>query len=492
MAAHHALALHYRPVLLATWQQYRNGRSRYLVPLVLGLAAVLLLAIGLTSSWSAALQAAAALASIGLLSLWTALFANLCQQNHPHHARLLPLQLPSLRATLAVSQLMLSAAIALLMGLSQGHALAWGLGAGLLMLVIATCLRWWQMNLLVWLGFMVLVEHLQSPWVQAPWQALLAWYTVQPATLALAAGLLLPWCTSRLLQAGGSRHAANYQRRARARQMFREQMTGAKYTPKHFSPVGLWLWELFTWPVPLWTRHLLRQARPTAKSAIARAELVTLGNVHWVAMLGSASLVLSIAVVVILAMQIWLEPFDWQHVHQGGNLGLQIGLVSMAMNPLFGLAANLYRTRREQALLMLLPGMPRGRALNTLLARRTAIQFLAQWLIALAALALVAGGPEALAGMNFSGLHLLLACLPAGSLLLRDWSSLPSPGQGPAVLVFIGVVVLAGAMAGLQWLGLSLWLMAAAAVLLSLALLRWRWQGLILKSPAAMPVGRWG
>ncbi|ALT78701.1 hypothetical protein [Paucibacter sp. KCTC 42545] len=489
---HQAHALHYRPVLLAAWQQHRNGRSRYFVPLVVGLSALLLLAIGLTASWSAALQTAAALASAGLLGLWTALFANLCRQNHPHHARLLPLQLQSLRATLALSQLMLSAAIALLMGLSQGHALAWGLGAGLLMLVIAACVRWWQMSVLVWLGFMVLVEHLQSPWVQAPWQALLAWYTLQPATLALAAALLLPWCTSRLLQAGGSRHAANYQRRARARQMFREQMTGAKYTPKHFSPVGLWLWELFTWPVPLWTRHLLRQARPTAKSAIARAELVTLGNVHWVAMLGSASLVLSIAVVVILAMQIWLEPFDWQHVHQGGNLGLQIGLVSMAMNPLFGLAANLYRTRREQALLMLLPGMPRGRALNTLMARRTAIQFLAQWLIALCALVLVAGGNEALAGMNFSGLHLLLACLPAGSLLLRDWSSLPSPGQGPAILVFIGVVAFALAMAGLQWLGLSMWLMAAAAVLLSLALLRWRWQGLILKSPAAMPVGRWG
>jgi len=191
-------------------------------------------------------------------------------------------------------------------------------------------------------------------------------------------------------------------------------------------------------------------------------------------------------------MLIWLEPINWQLARQGSNLGLQIGLVSMAMNPLFGLAANLYRTRREQALLMLLPGMPRGGALNTLMARRTAIQFLAQWLIALCALLLVAGGPEALVAMRFSGLHLLLACLPAGTMLLRDWSSLPSPGQGPAVLVFIGVVVLAGAMAGLQWLGLSLWLMAAAAVLLSLALLRWRWQGLILKSPAAMPVGRWG
>lgn len=492
MAAHHALALHYRPVLLAAWQQHRNGRSRYFVPLLLGLSTLLLLAIGLTASWSAALQTAAALASAGLLGLWTALFANLCRQNHPHHAHLLPLQVPSLRATLALSKLTLSSAIALLMGLSQGHALAWGLGAGLLMLVIATCVRWWQMNVLVWLGFMVVVEHLQSSWVQAPWQALLTWYTLQPSTLVLAAGLVLLWCSSRLLQAGGSRHAANYRRRERARQMFREQMTGAKYTPKHFSPVGLWLWELFSWPVPLWTRRLLRQAHPTAASAIARAELVTLGNLHWVAMLGALSMVITFSALVMLAMQVWLGPIDWQHARRGGNLGLQIGIVSMAMNPLFGLAANLYRTRREQALLLLLPGMPRGRTLNTLLARRTAIQFLAQWLIALAALALVAGGPEALAGMNFSGLHLLLACLPAGSLLLRDWSSLPSPGQGPAILVFIGVVVFALAMAGLQWLGLSMWLMAAAAVLLSLALLRWRWQGLILKSPAAMPVGRWG
>nr|WP_295076984.1 hypothetical protein [uncultured Roseateles sp.] len=492
MAAHHALALRYRPVLLAAWQQHRNGRWRLFLPLLAGLAALLLLGIGLKASWGAALQTAAALASAGLLGLWALLFANLCLQNHPHHARLMPLQLASLRATVAASLLTLAAAIALLMGLSQGHALAWGLGAGLLMLVIATCLRWWQMNVLVWLGFMVVVEHLQSPWVQAPWQALLAWYTLQPATLALAAALLLPWCTSRLLQAGGSRHAANYQRRARARQMFREQMTGAKYTPKHFSPVGLWLWELFSWPVPLWTRRLLRQARPTAASAMARADLVTLGNLHWAAMLGALSMVISLSVLVMLAMQAWLGPIDWQHARQGGNLGLQIGIVSMAMNPLFGLAANFYRTRREQALLMLLPGMPRGRALNALLARRNALQFLAQWLIALAALALVAGGPEALAGMRFSGLHLLLASLPAGTLLLRDWSKLPAPGQGPAVLVFFGVVVLALAMAGLQWLGLSLWPMAVAAVLLSLALWRWRWQACVLRSRSAMPVGRWG
>ena len=45
---HQTLALRYRPVLLAAWQQHRNGRSRYFVPQVLGLSTLLLL--GMTAT----------------------------------------------------------------------------------------------------------------------------------------------------------------------------------------------------------------------------------------------------------------------------------------------------------------------------------------------------------------------------------------------------------------------------------------------------------
>ncbi|TXI18349.1 MAG: flavin reductase, partial [Roseateles sp.] len=72
---------------------------------------------------------------------------------------------------------------------------------------------------------------------------------------------------------------------------------------------------------------------------------------------------------------------------------MAIGLMSMGINPAFMLPAMLWHSRREQALLRLLPGMPQGQALNRAVARLQLRHTLTAWLLCstgLVALALAA------------------------------------------------------------------------------------------------------
>ncbi|MDC8785670.1 hypothetical protein [Roseateles koreensis] len=393
----------YRSILLTVWQQHRNLGPRWLLP---GLLSGMVL-IALTLSF---LQGSAALvprllggfSGIGLLTLWCVLFASLRQQNHPIRAHLLPAHLPRLRGVAAGSMLLTGSVIGLLLSVSVrenfGEALAWSLGAGLLMLLIAACMRWIRLSLLIWLGVATAGWWTATtPW-RTLWQGLQTWYTTQPASLALVAVLVLPWCVTRLLQAGGAAHFESYRQQERARALLLQQAGGSKYNPKLFGPLAFGLWRAFTWPSPLW---------------------------------------------------------NWQQAWQHGTLGIQLTIGGSAINPLLGLAANLHRNRREQTLLMLLPGMPRGTALNTQMARRVLIQFFAQWggafLLVLWIVRQSGGAPLT----SFNGLHVLLASLPLCGLLLRDGSRLPAPSSNFWGLVFPALILLSALLAALQSWGVG-------------------------------------
>lgn len=480
----------YRPILLCAWQQHRNLGSRWLLPVLALLCLGALLTLGLAVDWRAALIAGQATSLLVLLALWGLLFSNLRRQNHPASAHLVPQHLQRLRATAVAVLLTFTALGSLILSLSTGQPLAWALGLACLMLAIAACLRWPRLWFLIWLlptPYWLWPRSAVWPWLK---QGLLSWYTQQPASLAAAALILLPWLLSRMLQGGGNSHIKNYQVQDKLRRAMQEQMRGGMVTPKALPPGGFWLMRLFSWPRPLWTAYLLSRANVGTRSMMARLDLVTLGNVHWASALGAFSIIFGVAAAIIGITQA-LYGYDWRLFFGHSNAGLHVGIISMAISPLFGLAGSLYGSRREQALLMLLPHMPRGKALNAAMSRRLLIQFGLQWLIALALIqGVLRATPADFAG-HFSGLHILLVVLPMGSLLLRNWARQAQPSGNWAALAFIATGVCSGAIAGLQgWLELSLWPFAIASVLLTLGLVYARWQRWVLGGPQAMPVGR--
>ncbi|MCV2370445.1 hypothetical protein [Roseateles oligotrophus] len=478
----------YSPLLLAPLQQRRYTGELWIWLLLLLLVAGVAVAVGVMVDVQAALGIAGIAVGTCLLIYWGISFASLRRQNHPTAARLVPGHLSRLRRCAVGLLLGLSLTAALLFGSHLGQPLAWGMGAGFLMLLVAAMLRWYRLWFLIWivpsLGFWWPVNAL---WLRV-WHGLLHWYATQPASLALLAGLLLPWLLSRLLQDGGAAHQASYREAEMLRLAFADQTRGLS-TGKYSGKTGLTLMKLFAWPQPLWQRLLLAHAKPEARSALARADLVCLGNQHWTSILGSLTIVLALLAIGATVVAQFYAP-NWSSFGGNGSFGLQIGIISMVLNPLLGLAASLHRSRREQALLMLLPAMPRGQTLNRLLARRLLTQYFLHWTVALVLIGLMvvpASGGDA----PRLGLYALLLALPMGSYLLRDWSRQAAPLGAHQLLPLIAMAAGAAVLAGMAWLGLSLWITAALSLGLTLFLLQRRWQRLVLPSPAAMPVGRW-
>ncbi|MCV2353480.1 hypothetical protein LNV09_04825 [Paucibacter sp. B2R-40] len=483
-----ALRSNYSPLLLAPFQQRRHTGELWVWLALLLLTLALALACAIMVDLTTARLVLGIAAATSLLILWGISFASLRRQNHPTAARLVPGHLARLRCCAVGLLLVLSATSAVLFGSQLGQPLAWGLGAAVVMLSVAAMLRWYRLWFLIWivpsLGFWWPVNAL---WLRV-WHGVLHWYGAQPASLALVAGLLLPWLLSRLLQDGGAAHQASYREAEMLRLAFADQTRGLS-TGMYFGKTGLTLTRLFSWPRPLWERYLLAHAKPAARSVLARAELACWGNQHWTSILGSLTVILALLAIGAVAIAQFYAP-NWSEFGGNGSVGLQIGIVSMVLNPLLGLAASLHRSRREQALLMLLPAMPRGQTLNRLLARRLLTQYFLQWSLALALIclmmAMASGG-----GAPRLGLYALLLALPMGSYLLRDWSRQAAPVGAHQVLPLIAMAAGAAVLAGMAWLGLSLWITAALSLILTLVLLRRRWQRWVLLSPAALPVGRW-
>jgi len=168
-----------------------------------------------------------------------------------------------------------------------------------------------------------------------------------------------------------------------------------------------------------------------------------------------------------------------------GRLGISIGLGFMAFGAVFTLPGALWASRREQALLVLLPGMPQGAALNRAVAWRQMRQFL--WVLAtlLPALAVIVWADIALSALAY-----LAITLPMSAWLWRDVSRLrasrPFAVFGPLLLCVVAGV-LSQFLLSRQPGALLPWLMAVLT--LTAGLLTWRWRRLS-RLPQALPAGR--
>ena len=470
-----------KKIMLALWQQARNQQSVWMFVL-LGL---LFVVPGLVAAWHGGLElwvkVSAAELCLALLIFWMMQFSNLWQQNHPSFARLVPGHLRALRQTLLGLWLGLSLFFAALLGSEFGQPLAWCMGAAVLLVATATLLRWPWLWLHSWLLGMVFV------WLRpvALWQvlntAVLQAYQQAPLLCLIVTLTLLAWPLSRLLQAGGPAHRRGYESAKRMRMVMQMRATGRAAPLVHGGRIGIAFWRLFNEPQLLWRQHLIKTASPTERSVLARAEMAWGG--HWSGQLAGLIFFGSLALLALSLVQAY-TGIAMAEMLQRGGMGMSIGLASTALSPALGLRANMHTSRREQALLMLVPGMPQGAALNLRLARRQLLYFGVSW-VGMALLVLCLFDTPSYA-MGF-----MAAGLPIGLLGLRDWSRQRQPSVQTIVIGMFGWMLTGAALMGLEhWLGISAWWSGTLTVLLTLALGVWRWRKLA-GYPQAFPVGRW-
>ncbi len=483
-------------LLQAPWQWRRNDGRLWALGfygLVLGLLLVLpalaaLVWLPRPTDWAAV----AGLACLALLLLFGVQFGALLRLDHPHAARLVPGHRGALRCT-AVGLwlgLVLMAGCATATGalLLDRPAAVFGVGVGLAlstaMLFVALAVRWW------WAWLALSVAGGLGGW--QPWSGLVAQalrglqqaWLAQPLAVTVGVLLLQGLLLCSLFGRGDARHVRAHGQRERMRRIMVAGAVGQKPTLAAYGRWGEWLGSPAQRVADAWLAHVCRVAQPRTGSVMARAEIVLHGAQHWVRQVGTVLLVQG-ALLLCLALVVRHTGVAPVQLLEHGQVGIAIGMASMAMTAVVSLPGALWTSRREQALLMLLPGMPQGRALNRALGWRQLRHALALW-AALLPLVLLA----AWVGQLLPVLAFLAMVPPLSAWLWRDAARLRAASPTAAMLPM--GLCLAGGVASHVLLrsvpeALLPWALAMAS--LTAGLMGWRWR-LLLRLPQALPAGR--
>jgi len=497
----HATTLQAGLMLQAPWLWRRNNGSLWALRLWTALTVLLVGAPVLTVLlWAPPRLAWPVTAVLGLcavVGLYIMQFAALLRLDHPHAAH----AVPGHRSAVRLAALLPWAAGVLLYGLAaavvaalvfQADAravmttgLAAGLVAATVMLLVAAAYRWWWM----WVVLSLLPASMGIPgwsgmvvkafiWAHGAWQAQAPGLT---ALLLVAQGLAL----ASLFGHGDAAHAEAYARRERLRQTLAANRTGKATPVAALGRWGEWLGRPLQALCNAWLLRLCADARPTVASVMARAEVVLYTNQHWLRHLAVAVFAQGLLLACMALVVAWVDvPLAQMLKH--GHMGISIGLMSLCVSPVVGLHTALWHSRREQALLLLLPGMPQGRVQNHLLARRQLQQCLLLWASTLPGFVLVGWlghAPEVLA--------LPLVVLPLLAWLWRDVSRLQQPQTLSAWPYGLSLLLGVLAVLLLRWQPAAWWPLLLGVLGLTAALLRWRWQRLA-SLPQALPAGRLG
>ena len=470
-------------VLLAPWQERRNQGAVWPFLALIGLMCALPLAGAAFAQMPAMNAFALAVLSIPLFGAWVWLVLSLMQQNQPNAARLVPGQRRTLRFVLGGTWLALTS-LAALVGSAFGHASITAAAVGALLLLLLWIVRVPLLGFVFWL-----VPASSSRWAHTPVvEALLSPFTAawrdQPEA-ALLAGLLAILIAALLspflvLRSGDARHVAAYRRRAKQSAAIRAGGAG----PTGWRGGGGMLSEWFSQGTLGFYRRWLAHVSTQRHAAMLPRALLGLGpTTHWTGQLGQVPTFGSVAALVMFVL--WLTNASAESTPVAA-WGLSIGVLTFAVNVALQARTAIHGTRREQALIMLLPGMPRGRALNHGLAWRLSVQFVICWVLGVlvCVLALPLGDHVAWFAIYAA------ACLPLGALLWTDWSRVKAPTAISAVVPLMVVMPLALAAIALQaWMGVP----ARACVLVFVAAAAWLvvWRARRLTAaPSAFPAGR--
>lgn len=488
-------------ILAAPWHQRRNAGGLWGLALVVALcfaAPVVLFGWSLFSPSAHSAEAlrtgARASAWVGVAALlvagWAMLVGNVMQQNHPTLARLVPRHVAQLRLALLVAWALASLAAAGLPGFAFGAPLAWACGVAALLALLAAALRW----PLLWLGAIAspfLVGWLtrrfgagqvaDALWGQWRGHEVLATCVVVTAGASVLVGMV---------RGGGTRHMAAYETRRRlSKALMSSQALGGGAVPA--CSRYAWITGLATngrayaW----WMDRLL--ARPG--SPVMARLLVGLGPAtHWTTRIFQAFWFLAVSAAMCGLVSLFVGGDMFAYVLPWLAFSVLTGLITPALQAV----PQLQQTRREQALLVLLPGVPRGPRLNRWLAWQMSVSFVLAALLAFVtawALDGAAGmlrpglSANATGGMTFG---LAAALLPQVAWQWRRWARLPGASGGVAQIPTIAPILLGLALmalhvtTGVGYVDAGVVLAAAA-----LAWCAWRWWRMGAE-PTAFPVGR--
>ncbi len=502
------------PILAAPWHQRRNAGSMWgtaVVVFMLALAPALLFGWSLFVLWGApsgpagsapAAEIAAGIrhtaANAGLwalgassLAAWAVAVSNLLAQNRPVLAGLVPDHPARLRVALLVAWVAMVAFLTVIIGVRFDEPLACATVAAVGTTLLAASIRWpilWLLgcvspvgvNLaLAWPGLPHAIDVVRSHWQGQPVAIFL--------TLAAASAVLLV----ALIQSGGARHVASDEARRRRAQRFQMRWRGAQ--PVAVGTRGI-LDAVLTRPYHAWFGHVL--ARPA--SPVFERLMLGLGpGAHWIAsatvVVGSA-LALFAGLALLEGVGLFYPPAAAFAPDALASLcaGLMIGLLSPAIQ----IQARLHQSRREQALLVLLPGVQRGAAFNRRLAWQLTAHFVLAWIGALALMALCLATAHALRPEVVRPLVLEMCrmfAIAAVTMVVFQWRAWSRVGA-PTALSALGPLLLGGLAAVATWGGpFTGWLSLAgvttigAAATVAWCAMRW-WR--LAREPSAFPVGR--
>ncbi len=325
-----------------------------------------------------------------------------------------------------------------------------------------------------WSGHEALAAELHAQWRSAGW--------LVTAIVATAGVTIL----TLMIRTGGTAHDASYAAGRRLGRVLGAGFAGSARgtSASCWGPLG----RAATSPYAAWVRHLLARRDGSVMSRL----LVGLGPAtHWTSRLfecfwflmfsgGLCALVASLA-----GAEMRAAILPW----------FAFSIVTGICSPALQAVPKLYQTRREQALLVLLPGVPRGVRLNRWLAWQMSLTFVVGascGLVLAWALAATASGIErGMADRATSGMlsAVAAALLPQVAWQWRCWARLRAGGSdqswpvlAPFVLGLAFLALHAGTGVGFLPLGVT----STAA---SLAWCAWRWHRMA-SEPTALPVGR--
>lgn len=486
-------------ILAAPWHQRRNAGGRW------GPACVLVLCFAapvVLYTWSllTSHRPQAEMLRIGaggsfwvgvgalLVVGWAMVVGNILQQNHPTQARLVPHQPGQLRLALLVAWALASLAAAALPGFAFDAPLAWGCGAAGALVLLAAAVRW----PLLWLagiaapfvvggltrvvGAFEFEEAVRSAWVE---------HRLLVTCLVATAGTMVLVLT---IRNGGARHMAAYETRQRLRQGVLSQQGGG-------LPVASGKWSWLTGlavdgrPYGWWMARLL--ARP--HSPVMPRLLLGFGpSCHWTTRVFQAFWFVIVSVVICACASLFIGRDMFAYVLPWLAFSVLTGVASPALQAV----PQLRQTQREQALLALLPGVPRGARLN----RWLAWQMSASFLLAAACALVMAWGLDVFAdairpgvaakatGGMTSGVAAVL--LPQVAWQWRQWARLPYSTGGVAQMPTLAAVVLGiGVMALHSATDLGYVTFGVGFAVAAVAYCTWRWLRMGAE-PSALPVGR--
>ncbi|HEV6965945.1 hypothetical protein [Roseateles sp.] len=423
-----------------------------------------------------------------IVATWMIVVGSLLLQNHPHAARLVPGHARRLREVALAVWVLSSLAAALLLWtvarLPVSLPAVW-LPMAALFALTAWAVRQWMLWFLLSFGPALFFGAGLDRRLAPLWQALRALWEAQTLPVLALVLLGLGWAVARLFGDGDAAHLEAYACWARLRRASRDGVGSKRGDAGAFGRPGEWLARPFDRAAAAWLRHTLATARPDEASVMQRAEIVLHGQQHWLRQALGTLFALGLAALGFL-FAFTMAGKDLQGHWQQGAYGMAIGLASMGFNPGFSLPNMLWHSRREQALLRLLPGMPLGARQNRAMAWMQLRQCLVAWTLTTAALA----------GLAHATGDTSLLCLALGALplspgaLLRPPARMKAPSAWTVALPIFGFLVLGWGLYAMQkhW-SVPLPLLAAASVAATLAVGAWCWRRAV-RAPDALPAGR--